>query len=196
MALTPPPKNWQAIPLGRDEKLWSLLIIVMITMMGLMTVGFVFVGNQNPPEEYRQIPTEDYRQYAIDGNDASGAVKTTIRGENALSLLSGVDAQGNGGDIYMQARQWNWLAPMTNFTANGIQIARGETYRLHLGSTDVLHGFELIGADFLVTIQVVPGYDYIVDFIPQETGIFRIICNEYCGAGHHTMFSFMEVVDV
>ena len=195
MALLPPPKNWKDIALGRDEKLWTYLMIVMILMMGTLTVGFVQFGDQNPPEEYSQVPTEDFMAYAKAGNETSGAIQTTIQGVPGISLLEGVDANGNGGDIFLVARQWNWTAPMNDSFAQGIQIKMGETYRLHLGSIDVLHGFQLIGSDFLISIQVVPGYDYVVDFIPNETGTFRIICNEYCGVNHHQMLGFLEVVE-
>lgn len=194
MALLPPPANWKNINIGRDEKLWVYIMIVMLLMMGLMTIGYVFVGDQNPPEEYSQVPTGDFMALATAGNDASGATHVNISGKPALSLLDGVDKNGNGGDIYLVAQQWNWVVPQTNFTGNGFQIRQGETYRMHIGSTDVLHGFQLIGSNFIIALQIVPGYDYVLDFIPNETGVFRIICNEFCGVNHHGMTGFLEVV--
>lgn len=194
MALLPPPKNWKDIALGRDEKLWTYLMIVMLLMMAIMTVGFVHVGDQNPPEAYAEVPAEDFYQYALDGNEESGLTQTTINGKNSTELLTGADENGDGGDIFMVARTWNWTIPMDGYQGEGIRITEGQTYKLHLGSIDVLHNFQLIGSDFLISIQVVPGYDYIVDFIPNETGTFRIICTEYCGANHHEMIGFLEVV--
>lgn len=195
MAILPPFKNWQNISIGRDERLWVYIMIVMLAMMGIMTVGWVFLGDQNPPELYSQYENEDFLQAAIDSNDAAGLTLTTMaNGESAYSLLDGVDSNGNGGDIFLVAQTFSWTVRTSTDQTSGFQIRQGETYRLHLGSIDVLHGFQLIGSNFIVSLQVVPGYDYIVDFIPNEIGLFRIICNEYCGGGHHTMMGFMEVV--
>jgi len=33
----------------------------------------------------------------------------------------------------------------------------------------------------------VPGYDYGLRVTPTESGDLRIICNEFCGIGHHMM---------
>ena len=65
MALTPPNKNWNKVPIGKDEKLWALLIVIMISMMGFMTVGYLFFGHQNPPEEYHRykVDSEFVKKY-------------------------------------------------------------------------------------------------------------------------------------
>ncbi len=36
-------------------------------------------------------------------------------------------------------------------------------------------------------LQILPGYDFVVNITPTETGEFSLICNEYCGIGHHKM---------
>jgi cytochrome c oxidase subunit 2 len=46
-----------------------------------------------------------------------------------------------------------------------------------------------------VNFQVVPGYDYGLRVSPNASGDFRIICNEFCGIGHHTMVGRVIVVD-
>jgi heme/copper-type cytochrome/quinol oxidase subunit 2 len=33
----------------------------------------------------------------------------------------------------------------------------------------------------------VPGYDYGLRVRPTEAGEFQILCNEFCGVGHHLM---------
>jgi cytochrome c oxidase subunit 2 len=38
-----------------------------------------------------------------------------------------------------------------------------------------------------VNFQVVPGYDYALRVKPNAHGEFSIICNEFCGVGHHLM---------
>ena len=46
-----------------------------------------------------------------------------------------------------------------------------------------------------INFAVVPGYDYGLRVTPTAAGDFRIICNEFCGIGHHTMVGRVIVVD-
>lgn len=188
MAIIPPPKNWSKIGIGKDEKIWSYMIIVMILMMSIFTVTWVFFGDQNVPEEYNQFEDNDFLQTAINGNQPSNGVtiSTLSNGQSALT-------RSTSGDIYLVAQTYAWVATDGDNYTQGIKLKVGQTYRLHVGSIDFLHGFEIMGGSFIIAIQIVPYYDYVIDFIPTTTGLFRIICNEYCGTGHHTMDSFLEV---
>ena len=38
-----------------------------------------------------------------------------------------------------------------------------------------------------------PGYEMVVTVTPNKSGSFAIVCNEYCGIGHHQMVSRMYV---
>ena len=58
-------------------------------------------------------------------------------------------------------------------------------YRLHISSTDLQHGFSLQPLN--MNFQVLPGYDHVLMITPTSTGVFPIVCNEFCGIGHHTM---------
>ena len=55
------------------------------------------------------------------------------------------------------------------------------------------HGFSLYPIN--VNFQVVPGYDYGLRVTPNASGDFRIICNEFCGIGHHVMVGRVIVDD-
>jgi cytochrome c oxidase subunit 2 len=66
-----------------------------------------------------------------------------------------------------------------------LQLQEGVEYTLHLSSVDVNHGFNLY--PFNINFQVVPGYDYGLRVTPTEAGDYRIVCNEFCGVGHHLM---------
>jgi len=35
--------------------------------------------------------------------------------------------------------------------------------------------------------MIVPGYDYVLKVTPTEAGEYGLICNEFCGIGHHLM---------
>ena len=192
MAITPPKQNWWRKPLGKDERIWTILMALMIIMMAGMTVGWVILGDQNPPEQFEKVPADEFYAMAASKNVAANGVypDTLSNGNPALS-------RNTSGDIYLVAQQFVWVAPSDEITGtqpNSIKLKVGLLYRIHAGSVDVLHGFQVIGDGWIISLQVVPGYDYIIDFTPTTTGTFQIVCNEYCGTGHHAMVGLIEVV--
>ena len=88
-----------------------------------------------------------------------------------------------GSDIYLLGRMWQWYP--------ALQLEEGKSYTLHLSSTDLNHGFNL--QPFNLNFQVVPGYDYGLRITPNKAGDYRVICNEYCGIGHHLMIGKVVV---
>jgi cytochrome c oxidase subunit 2 len=40
-----------------------------------------------------------------------------------------------------------------------------------------------------------PGYEHVFTLTPTETGEFGIVCNEFCGIGHHQMTGKIIVRD-
>ncbi|MBK9549953.1 MAG: hypothetical protein IPO52_12820 [Gemmatimonadetes bacterium] len=90
-----------------------------------------------------------------------------------------------GAEIYLVGLTFSWY-PI-------LQLEQGKQYTLHLSSLDVNHGFSLFPVN--VNFQVVPGYDYALRVTPTTAGDFRIICNEFCGIGHHTMVGRVIVTD-
>ena len=55
----------------------------------------------------------------------------------------------------------------------------------HITAADVVHGFQIVGSNGQA--MVIPGY--ISQFTTQflTPGEYLIVCNEYCGVGHHMM---------
>jgi len=90
-----------------------------------------------------------------------------------------------GGHVYLVGLTYQWY-PI-------LQLTQGVEYTLHLSALDVNHGFSLYPLN--VNFAVVPGFDYALRVTPTASGDFRIICNEFCGIGHHTMVGRVIVVD-
>ena len=67
----------------------------------------------------------------------------------------------------------------------GNELEKGKTYKLHLTSMDYNHGFSLQPAN--INIQIVPGFEHVVTVTPNQSGTYSVVCNEYCGIGHHKM---------
>ncbi|MBF0563593.1 MAG: cytochrome C oxidase subunit II, partial [Alphaproteobacteria bacterium] len=68
-----------------------------------------------------------------------------------------------------------------------------QSYRLHLSSMDLVHGFSLQPAN--INLQVHPGYEMVLTVTPNASGDYGVVCNEFCGIGHHTMLGKLIVVD-
>jgi len=80
-------------------------------------------------------------------------------------------------DIYTLAQMWRWYPVL--------RLKPGVRYTLHLSSMDLNHGFNLYPVN--LNFQIVPGYDYGLQIVPNKAGDFRVVCNEFCGIGHHLM---------
>jgi cytochrome c oxidase subunit 2 len=74
-----------------------------------------------------------------------------------------------------------------------LQLKKGQTYRLHISSLDLQHGFSLQPNN--LNLQVMPGYDYVATITPTQSGEYSVICNEFCQIGHHLMTGRIIVTD-
>jgi cytochrome c oxidase subunit 2 len=148
-------------------------------------IAWYFVGNQNQAGEAFRVTIDGFtakmekmiETYPV--RDASGA--PMVEGDYEIPVIQ-VPA---GGEVYLAAAQFSWpVIPV---------LELGETYKFHLSSQDVDHGFSLL--PIVLNLQLIPGYDYVLNFTPNKTGVYRITCNEYCGLGHHIMTGKIYVID-
>ena len=88
-----------------------------------------------------------------------------------------------GSDVYLLGRLWQWY-PI-------LELEKDQSYRIHLSSMDWQHGFSLQPVN--INLQIVPGYEMVVTMTPDQAGDYAIVCNEYCGIGHHSMLGKIYV---
>jgi len=176
-AILPPAERlWWKHPLDRVEGTWIVIALVWCLIMFAMMVGWHIWGKQNlSTETYKTTPDlfMQKTQAVVD--------QYTVRTETADKIP--VVAPPPGSDVYLIARLWSFW-PI-------IELEKGKTYRLHLTSLDYNHGFSLQPAN--INIQVVPGYEHVVTVTPNQSGTYSVVCNEYCGIGHHQMVGRMYV---
>jgi cytochrome c oxidase subunit II len=162
-----PEKIWWK-PMGRMEKTWLTVAFVWCVFLTLMMPLWYFLGKQNVPTETYRVTRE---QFAAQVNEFVTAYQ--IGEENGIPVV----APPPDSDIYLRASTWQWY-PI-------LQLEKGKTYRLHISSMDLQHGFSLQPVN--INLQIIPGYDYVATIVPTSTGEFTIVCNEFCNLGHHTM---------
>ena len=175
MSIYPPPADWFRAPRGA-ERLWVALAFVWCMMMFIAMPYWYVYGKQNSTgEAYRVQPMEFAQRVAQ-------FVQTNKVGElNGMPIVE----PAPGGDAYLQAQMWMWF-PI-------LQLRKGQTYRLHISSLDLQHGFSIQPPN--MNFQILPGYDHVLTITPTSSGEVSIICNEFCGIGHHLMTGRILVVD-
>ncbi|ARF15037.1 cytochrome B5 [Sporosarcina sp. P12(2017)] len=72
-----------------------------------------------------------------------------------------------------------------------IRVPKGSTVLFQVTSKDVVHGFQVAGTN--VNMMVEPGHISRFESVMKNDGEFTVVCNEYCGIGHHLMFGTVEV---
>jgi cytochrome c oxidase subunit 2 len=167
MSIHSPSADWFKAPHGA-ERVWVGLALVWCLVMFVAMPYWHFYGKQNNTgHAYRVTPAA----YA-------GRVQQFVQ-TNRVGDLSGVPIvePAPGGDAYLLAQMWSWF-PI-------LKLKKGQTYRLHISSLDLQHGFSLQPLN--MNFQIVPGYDHVLTITPTSSGQFSIVCNEFCGIGHHLM---------
>ncbi|KHE70578.1 cytochrome c oxidase subunit II [Halobacillus sp. BBL2006] len=73
-----------------------------------------------------------------------------------------------------------------------IKVPAGEEIMFTVTSEDVTHSFSIVGTN--VNMMIVPGQINHRKHTFDEPGNYLVVCNEYCGSGHHFMSTEIEVV--
>ena len=172
--LPPSDRIWWKVPVGKQEVVWIGIALVWCLIMFFMMPYWHIYGKQNLSNEAYQTTPAKF-QAKVD--EMVG--KYTV-GEKAGIPIVRPPA---GSDIYMLGRLWQWY-PL-------FELEKNQSYRLHLSSMDWQHGFSLQPVN--INLQVVPGYEMVVTMTPDQAGEFTVVCNEFCGIGHHTMLGKIYV---
>jgi cytochrome c oxidase subunit II len=83
------------------------------------------------------------------------------------------------------------IAHVFAFDPPSITVPAGSRVTFYSTSPDVVHGFFI--ADTAVNMLVVPGWVSSASHVFRTRGTYLLLCNEYCGAGHHFMYGSVAV---
>ncbi len=167
MSIHAPEKDWFRAPSG-GERIWVGLALIWCLVMSVMMPYWHFKGKQNSTgESYTVTPV------AFAERVAQSVRSHKVGEEKGIPIVE----PAPGGDAYLQASMWRWY-PI-------LKLRKGQTYRLHVSSTDLQHGFSLLPMN--MNFQILPGYDHVLTITPTQAGTFTVVCNEFCGIGHHMM---------
>jgi cytochrome c oxidase subunit 2 len=167
MSIHKPPADWCRMPTGA-ERTWIGLAFIWCIVLFVMMPYWHFKGKQNSTGE----------SYRVDGPAFIERVNAFVE-TNQVGEEKGMPVcePAPGGDAYLLARMWQFY-PVLRFK-------KDQTYRLHISSPDLNHGLSIQPMN--MNFQIVPGYDHVITVTPTQAGTYSVICNEFCGIGHHLM---------
>ncbi|MGH2316264.1 cytochrome c oxidase subunit II [Planococcus sp. SE5232] len=85
------------------------------------------------------------------------------------------------------------VAMAFGYQAPDLRVPVGKEIIFKVTSTDVVHSLTI--DDTKVNMMVVPGRITTKSYTFEEPGTYLILCNEYCGTGHHMMYTEIEVYE-
>jgi cytochrome c oxidase subunit II len=176
MSLLSPTQGWYFKKVSKDERMWMVIAMLLCIMLFVWMVMWHVYGKQNPSNI-------TYRTNTIEFSNLSEAYikRNMVGADNGIPVIR---PEPNS-DVIVMAQMWRWSPVLI--------LQKDESYNLHISSKDVMHGLSIQPVN--MNFQIYPGYDYVLRFKPTETGEYKVICNEFCGIGHHTMIGKIVVIE-
>ncbi len=166
--MPPADRVWWNVPVGKQEIIWIGIALVWCLIMFFMMPYWHLYGKQNLSNEAYQTTPAKF-QARVD----EMVKKHQVGEEGGIPIVK----PPVGSDVYLLGRLWQWY-PI-------LELEKDKSYKFHISSMDWNHGFSLQPVN--INLQILPGYETVLTMTPDSAGDFGIVCNEYCGVGHHTM---------
>lgn len=148
------------------ERIWMWGVAIMLTLF-FATITYEMVSAHRMPPSH--VETIDPRKVLSDPRFSPQGVR--------------VEADGSI-HVHVVGLTFTWLP-------GEMTLPAGREVTFHITSIDVTHGFEIVRTN--AQTMVIPGY--ISQFTTTfDAGEYLVVCNEYCGVGHHTMYTKFHVV--
>lgn len=163
--VTAPAPGW-ARKFPRDEKVFLWIVLAIGAAMFAFVVGWIFWSSHN-------VPTASYRT----------SPEAFAKQVSAFAAKY----QGADGKVHVPPGQNAYLLAARYIFYPDLVLKAGQKYRIWISSADALHGFSLVGKGQNINLEIAPNHAYGATFTPDSPGTYLIVCNEYCGLGHHLM---------
>jgi cytochrome c oxidase subunit II len=153
----------------RTERRWALIMATMLAVMMLVIVVTGVSGALHPASNVEVVNSQTLH----------------LKGEFVESNLGTAIEPDGSATVRLIAVQYD-------FVPNCVQVPVNTPVKFRITSADVVHGFLL--PDTNVNTMVVPGFVAEVRTRFAKAGDYEMPCNEFCGLGHHAMWTRVSVV--
>ncbi|MBE1554961.1 cytochrome c oxidase subunit II [Sporosarcina limicola] len=165
--------------LHKYEKIWLTLGLGSLALF-LLIIGFAaFWKGTHPQSHIETIDPQNVEAYEAFKPENLG-VREVADGKYIVNMVASAFNYDFGTDIDEKA-------------VKTIRIPKDSTVLYQITSKDVVHGFQVAGTN--VNMMVEPGHISRYETVMKNTGTFTVVCNEYCGVGHHQMYGTVEVYE-
>jgi cytochrome c oxidase subunit 2 len=154
---------------ARTEKHWFMIMAAMLVVMMAVMVVTVVAGALHPPSNVEVIEPQTLH---LGGEFVESNLGTAIEPDGSATV--------------------RLVAVQYDFVPHCVRVPVDTPVKFRITSADVVHGFLL--PDTNVNTMVVPGFVSEVRTSFARTGTYEMPCHEFCGLGHHAMWTHVSVV--
>lgn len=165
--------------LHKYEKIWLIFGMGSLALF-LAIIGFAaFWKGAHPPSHIETIDPQNIEAHEAFKPENLGLTEVDD-GKYTLNMVA-------------SAFDYNFGKDEDGQSVKTIRVPKGSTVLFQITTTDVVHGFQVAGTN--VNMMVEPGHISRYEAVMKNTGEFTVVCNEYCGIGHHLMYGTVEVYE-
>jgi len=172
-----------------DQIFYGLLVLSGLTMLVVFTLIITLAIRYRRGSDAKRgpLPKIISRELEIGWTSATLFLFAFLFWWAASADLSSLAAPAGALEIHVVAKQWMWKTQQPNGAReiNALHIPVDRPVRLVMTSQDVIHSFFVPA--FRVKQDVVPGREAEIWFQATKTGVFPLLCAEYCGTDHSMM---------
>jgi cytochrome c oxidase subunit 2 len=154
---------------SRTEQHWVMVMAAMLVVMMAVIVVTGVTGALNPASNVEVIEPQTLH---LGGEFVESNLGTAIEPDGSATV--------------------RLIAQQYDFVPNCVRVPAGTPVKFRLTSADVVHGFLLPNTN--VNTMVVPGFVAEVRTSFAQPGEYAMPCHEFCGLGHHAMWTRVSVV--
>jgi cytochrome c oxidase subunit II len=172
-----------------DQIFYGLLVLSGLTMILVFALVLVLAIRYRRGSAAKRGPLPEIvsREFEIGWTSATLFLFAFLFWWAASADLSSLAAPAGSLEIHVVAKQWMWKTQHPNGAReiDALHIPVDKPVRLVMTSQDVIHSFFVPA--FRVKQDVVPGRVAEIWFQATKTGVFPLLCAEYCGTDHSMM---------
>jgi cytochrome c oxidase subunit II len=154
---------------ARTEGRWAMIMAAMLTVMMMVIVVTGVAGALHPSSNVEVVQPLTLH---LGGEFVESNLGTAIEPDGSATV--------------------RLIAGQYDFVPHCVSVPAETPVKFRLTSADVVHGFLL--PDTNVNTMVVPGFVAEVRTSFAQPGEYAMPCNEFCGLGHHAMWTRVSVV--
>lgn len=172
-----------------DHIFYGLLLLSGLTILLVFSLIITFSVRYRRGSQAKRGPLPKFvsREFEIGWTTATIFLFAFLFWWAASADLSSLSAPANALEMHVVAKQWMWKTQHSNGAReiNALHVPVDRPVRLVMTSQDVIHSFFIPA--FRIKEDVLPGRDTELWFRATRTGVFPLLCAEYCGTDHSRM---------